>query len=333
MAPYHAPSHDGSYSTPLPLRNNCNNQDDVIFSLTERLRERDSQVRQLSIENEELEHQLLQLQSLNNPTNNELNHAYEELLSHLKEREEAFQSESKKQNDRLRELEKENGKLKDKLQTSRKLLDEQEKQMTIMEDERDEDMESIQRRLHVTMGENREKDRQIAMLEEMVDSLELEADEAKEKQVEDKDLLARVGERLEGYRQNQQDLMKENEALHKRVETQHELLKEKDEELVQMERFRDQREDELTEDLEQMRGRLNEFVKYGRMALEEREEEIHLLYQQCEAYEEIIDEADYVTYEQRADLKEKKREIEQLSLAIEKVQNQGFLSQLDNLCR
>ena len=107
-----------------------------------------------------------------------------------------------------------------------------------------------------------------------------------------------------------------------------------------MERFRDQREEELTEDLEAMRVRMHEIVDYGRIAIAEREEEIHLLYRQCETYEDIIDEADYITYEQRADLRAKKREIEELSRAIE-IRNQhsqsnnesGWLMQLDQMCR
>ena len=66
--------------------------------------------------------------------------------------------------------------------------------------------------------------------------------------------------------------------------------------------------------------------------MKDREEEIHLLYRQCEQYEDIIDEAEYATYEQRADLRAKKREIEELSMAIEKVQNAGLFGQLDQMC-
>ena len=63
--------------------------------------------------------------------------------------------------------------------------------------------------------------------------------------------------------------------------------------------------------LERMPRRHNAFVDSQGITSEDREEEIHLLYRQCEKYEDIINEAEYVTYEQRADLKVKKREIEE----------------------
>jgi len=63
-----------------------------------------------------------------------------------------------------------------------------------------------------------------------------------------------------------------------------------------------------------MHRRHNAFVDSQGIALEDREEEIHLLYRKCEKYEDIIDEAEYVTYEQSADLRAKKREIEELAM-------------------
>mmetsp|Transcript_41850 Transcript_41850/g.76499 ORF Transcript_41850/g.76499 Transcript_41850/m.76499 type:complete len:339 (-) Transcript_41850:70-1086(-) len=321
MAPY-APSFD-SYTTPP---RNCN-QEEVIFSLTERLRERESEIRQLRQDRSELENQLI---LRGNPVK-KLDAAYEDLLAHVKQREEEFRLESQKQEERERGLERENRKLKDKVHSSRKLLDEQEKNLSLIEKETDDDLEMMRERLHVVMGENEEKNQQIMMLEDMVDSLTIEAEQFNKRGNEDQSLLARLGERVESYRHDQDELQAANEELQNRVEGQRYLLKEKEDEIVEMERFRHQREDELTNEIEDMRRRHNDFVDSQAIALEDREEEIHLLYRQCEKYEDIIDEAEYVTYEQRADLKAKKGEIEELSMAIEKVQNAGLFGQLDKM--
>ena len=352
MAPYNASSFDGSGSFLASPPVNCS--EDVIFSLTERLREHDAEIRQLKKENAALQSQL-HLHGNLSRHDIKIDVEYEELLAHLKQREEVFRMDTKKQEKRVDGLEKENCKLKKKLNTSRQLLDDQEKTMSIMENEREDGMDRME---HAALGEIREKEDQITMLHEkmtmlediveekheqiamLADQMSLELTSAKESEEADKELLARLGERIEEYRQDQQIIEKEKEELQTRVETQYQLLKEKDEELIQMERFRDQRQEELTEDLEAMRIRINEIVDYGQIAIGEREEEIHLLYRQCETYEDIIDEADYITYEQRADLRVKKQEIEELSRAIE-IRNQhsqsntepGWLTHLDQMCR
>ena len=51
--------------------------------------------------------------------------------------------------------------------------------------------------------------------------MSLELTSAKESEVEDKELLARLGERIEEYRQDQQIIEKEKEELLTRVETQY----------------------------------------------------------------------------------------------------------------
>jgi len=160
------PSFD-SYTTP-PIGNNCN-KEDVIFSLTERLRARDSEIRQLKHENSELENQL---NLRGNPI--QLDVAYEELLSHLKSREADFRLETKKQEERQRDVERENRKLKDKIHASRKKMDELDRNSSMIRKETHQDVDELRQRLHISMGENQEKTRQIEDLEDMVDGLTAE---------------------------------------------------------------------------------------------------------------------------------------------------------------
>ena len=270
--------------------------------------------------------------------------AYEDLLKHLKEREENFRLETKKQEDKIRDLERDNRTLLDKEQASRQLL---EKEVSAIEKDMNGELETLRQRLSIVTAGNQEKDRKIARLEELADGLSMES---KEKEAEDKALLARLGDRVERYRhdnhvledanKNQCQLLKgreeeisvlaaENDKLQQRVDTQRHLLREKEDEISQLEAICEQRDD----DLGKMRRLYNEVIQAQRGALEEREQEIDLLFAQCKRYEDIIDEAEYITYDQKSNLKAKKREIEQLSLAIERIENTGgLLSKLDNMC-
>ena len=80
MAPY-APASDGSADGSFAAAS-AKDDESILFSLTERLREREDEVRQLRRENQDLEKQLLLQGKV------KLDVAYEELLNHLKQREE-----------------------------------------------------------------------------------------------------------------------------------------------------------------------------------------------------------------------------------------------------
>lgn len=94
----------------------------------------------------------------------------------------------------------------------------------------------------------------------------------------------------------------------------------------------DQREDDLTDDIDRMSHNLRGIIQSQREALNDKDEEIRLLYQMTLAHEGIIDEAEYVTHTQRTTIKAKQKEVEDLSVAIERVQNKGLFSVLDNMC-
>lgn len=348
MAPYHP--FGGSTFTPdtTPYHPSFNDStyddrpkyEEVILSLTERLRERESEVRLLREENSELQNQL---RLRGKPIN--LDAAYEDLLAHLKQREANFYSESMKREERQQNLEKEICKLKDKAHASRKLLDEQEMHISLIEKDGDDQLERIlsikkkadseltkmQNQLDAAMSDNKEKHLRIIKLKDEVHSLLIETDHGKQREIEDRETLAQLLERVNNHTRDQYDLERINEDLQSRLEMQRRLLREKEDEILNVERSRDERENLLKDDLERMSNRLNEIIETKRKTSQDQQEIIHLLYQQIDRYQAIIDEADYVSHEQRSALLASKKKIELLSTAIERVQSSGFLSRLDKL--
>jgi hypothetical protein len=57
-----------------------------------------------------------------------------------------------------------------------------------------------------------------------------------------------------------------------------------------------------------------------------------MLKRYIEKYEDILDEAEHVSHEQRRGLRAREDRISELSMAIEKRENADFLSQFDKLC-
>ena len=80
----------------------------------------------------------------------------------------------------------------------------------------------------------------------------------------------------------------------------------------------------MSDDLNRMSNGMNDIIETQQKNLQDQEEIIYLLYQKVDRYQAIIDDADYVSQEQR-------NAIESLSTEIERVQNSGFLSQLDKM--
>jgi len=310
--PYHPSFEDGIYDAQPKHK-------EVALSLTERLRERESEVRLLRQENWELQNQL---RLRGNPIN--LDVAYEDLLAHLKEREANFHSESMEHAERQRNLEKEIRKLKDKSHASRKLLDDQEMQISLMEkegedqhkhilsikEEANNELSKMQKQLDAVVNDNNEKHLRIVELLN-------EADHGKQREIEDQEMLARLADRIDNHAHDRDNLERINEDLQRRLEIQRHLLREKEDEILH-------RENMLSDDLNRMSYGLNEIIETQQKNLQDQEEIIHFLYQKIDRYQAIIDDADYVTQEQR-------NEIKSLSTEIERVQNSGFLSQLDKM--
>lgn len=317
--PYHPSFEDGIYDAQPK-------HEEVALSLTERLRERESEVRLLRQENWDLQNQL---RLRGNPIN--LDVAYEDLLAHLKEREANFHSESTEHAERQRNLEKEIRKLKDKSHASRKLLDDQEMQISLMEKEGEDqhkhissikkeannELSKMQKQLDAVVNDNNEKHLRIV-------ELLIEADHGKQREIEDQEMLARLADRIDNHAHDRDNLERINEDLQRRLEVQRHLLREKEDEILHVERSRDERENMLSDDLNRMSNGMNEIIETQQKNLQDQEEIIHLLYQKVDRYQAIIDDADYVTQEQR-------NAIESLSTEIERVQNSGFLSQLDKM--
>jgi chromosome segregation ATPase len=181
------------------------------------------------------------------------------------------------------------------------------------------------------MKENHEKSQNIMELENMVECLTIEAERNDEERIADKALIDRLTGLVEKFERGQDELECMNEEMQNRLDTLRRMIEDKEAELRDVERSCDERKGELLDDSDRMRRQLNEIIANQRYVLESKEEEIHLLKMQVCKYEDIIDEAEYVTQEQRFALMENKREIEKLSSAIERVQNTGLLSQLDKM--
>jgi chromosome segregation ATPase len=172
---------------------------------------------------------------------------------------------------------------------------------------------------------------EISELKNEVQNLLDEIDHGKQREIEDREMLANLAERLDNHVIAQDELERMNEELQSRLEMQRHLLREKDDEFTHVERTCEEREKVFIDDIDRLNHRLNEIIGANQKILQEKEEKIHLLYEQIDKYEAIIDEADYVTHEQRNALLASNEEIKSLSKAIDKVHNSGILSQLDNM--
>ena len=167
------------------------------------------------------------------------------------------------------------------------------------------------------MNDNNEKHLRIV-------ELLIEADHGKQREIEDQEMLARLADRIDNHAHDRDNLELINEDLQRRLEIQRHLLREKEDEILHVERSRDERENILSDDLNRMSNGMNDIIETQQKNLQDQEEIIHFLYQKIDRYQAIIDDADYVTQEQR-------NEIKSLSTEIERVQNSGFLSQLDKM--
>lgn len=318
MAPYH-PSFDGSGSSRSRYehRHSFNAQD----KHEERLRQSEAEVRLIQDENFQLKSQIHSGGRSVSVT--KLDAAYDDPC------EASFYTESMKLMEQQRNLEKEVHKLKDKAHLSRKLLDDQEKHISFMEKKElssknsaKNERKMLQEQLDFALHDNEEKQMEIDELKNEIQNLLDEIDHRKQKEDEDREIIDNLVERLGNHAIDQDELERMNEELQSRLELQRNLLREMDDELVHVERTRAEREEVFIDNIERLSHRL---------IIQETEEKMHSLYQQIDKYETILDEADYVTHEQRNALLASNEEVKSLSTAIDKVHNSGFLSQLDKM--
>ena len=319
-----------------------NSQEDVIFSLTDRLRECESELREMKQEKSALENQL-RLRG----KKKQLEFAYEELLTRFNEREEEIKVVTRENEEllvRQRELEIVNRKLQQTIESQRHLLGEQEEEVFEREKEIDSDFRRMRRQLdnaiesrHIALEENEDKKRQIISLEKVVEHLTKEVDHYKDKEKEAKSLLAHLSERVEEFRyaseKNENLMYKQEEELRlmsrknrELLERQHEfeqiirdlqndldsqqcLLREKEEEFSK----------ELNYDLQQLRHHLSSIIESQRTVLDEKDDEIRRLSKELDYFEGIAEDA---TQSERS----KENEINQL-----REENTRLLNQINNL--
>ena len=259
---------------------------EIIFDLKERLERREEEFRAMAQLNEEL------LKS-----NNEL----EIGNSELKETVESLQDTVAEQQCLLVEQEEKFASI-DRYNSER-------------EDEINEQLDMMRRKLKIaTQTKNNvldgmdEKDQQIISLETMVDHLTNEVGHYKEEQKEARTLLIRMQGRVEEFRFSSQKrdrfldeqeealrfLSRDNEKLVQRqlelqttVDAQNLLLEQRDEEIVCLDKYCHQREQEIKDDMDRMRMRLKKAVKSRHFALAEDDEQIQQLAMEVDHYESV----------------------------------------------
>jgi len=283
MAPYPGLSSSGSYA-PSALGYH-DKKDDILLQLTDRLRERE-------------------LRS-NLPLH--LDVAYEELLAHCKEREEEFKKATEQHERESRDLENKCHNLEEKLEKQRRMLDKYEQEVADEAHEMENEIRMMHHRLEMAVDEIVEKDKEILYLENMVARLRVENDRLLDTEDEDKALIARLGKRVE----NIEELGMLNFQLEETLKGQQKLLRKKDEELNKYTQLHQ-------EEMKNMELRLHQVIDLQRADLQERESEIIMLRQDIEKYEDILNEADYVTNEQRLELRAREECIDKLSVDIER---------------
>jgi chromosome segregation ATPase len=316
MAPYTGMS--SSWSLSSSTKGYRDKKDDVLLQLTDRLREREDELRQVCRERDRLEDQL-QLRG-NLPLH--LDVAYEELLAHCKKREEEFEKAIEQHERESRALENKCHALEEKLEKQHRMLDDYEQEVTDERVEMKNEIMKSHKQLDIAAGEIAKKDKQISSLENMVERLKVENDRLLDIEDDDKKLISHMSKQIQDIK----ELEMLNFQLEERFERQEMLLRKKDEALDNYTKFHQ-------DELKNMELRLHEVIDLQHKDLQERDEEIIMLKRDIEKYEDILNEADHVTHEQRRELRAREERIDQLYFAIERSQNSGLLSHLDKMCR
>jgi len=315
MSPYNGLSLSGSFAS--SARGYRDSKDDVVFQLSERLREREDELHQVCRERDRLEDQLKLRGNL--PVH--LDVAYEELLAHCKQREEEHKQAAEQHQREKLELEKKCQNLEDKLEEQTRAIDKYEQEIAGERDEVENEIRKFHHQLEIAAEEVEEKEQDILSLENMVNRLKAENDRLLDREEDDKVIIARISKRVE----NAKELEMLNFRLEERLEGREEQLIQKDEDLnnyIQLHQ----------DEIKNMELRLHKVIDLQSKDLQQRDREIIMLKRSIQKYEDILDEADYITREQRLSLKEREERIGELSMAIERSQNSDFLSRFDKLC-
>jgi len=351
MAPYTGLSLSGSFAS--STKGYRDSKDDVVFQLTERLREREDELRQVCRDRDRLEDQLKLRGNL--PVH--LDVAYEELLVHCKEREEEYkkateqhQRETLALEDKCHDLEDKCHDLEEKLEEQTRMFDKYEQEITDERDDMENEIRKCHHQLELAVEEIEEKEKHMISLETVVDRLKIENDRLLDRVEEDKAVIAQIGKRVDTVK----ELEMLNFQLEERLERCEELLGKKDEDLnncirlhqdkmkdmeLRLHKVVDLKDEDLNnyiqlhqDELKNMEHRLHKVIDMQRRDLQERDREVIMLTRDIEKYEDILEQADYVTREQRDGLRARQERIDELSMAIEKRENSDLFSHLDKFC-
>mmetsp|Transcript_32757 Transcript_32757/g.78223 ORF Transcript_32757/g.78223 Transcript_32757/m.78223 type:complete len:336 (+) Transcript_32757:74-1081(+) len=313
----------------------------TIFELTERLSRAESEVNRLRKTNEALESQLA--------LRGHLDSSYQELLDHVKQSDEEHRLERIELSDRYLQLELKNERLIEAIEEQRTLLGDQEEDIAQMRRREHTDAERMQHQIELVREGNSDLSLQNDRLRAENNQMGVEISRLEADLRDEQDSGCRQATKIQHLQQNEIELENEiarhqanisifQDQIQQLREENRQLREENEVAVMSSERYREHREDVLNQRVvdvaESARQTLDDVAESARQTLNERDKEIELLNRQMDRYEDILDEADFVTHEQQTALKQNKQEIVRLSKAIERIQatESGFLAKLDRLC-
>jgi chromosome segregation ATPase len=319
MAPFNpstpnapSPSYDVSpsdyyFSTPkyTAAPSSYSNHHAMIEALTQQLREKEMELRLLSQDNNVLEEQL---RHKRHPST--LESAYEDLLAHSNKRDDEFRV-LQRHNDELmtryNELETKCNSLEHTANSQLRLLDEQDGEMTVMQKQFDklrfQLMGAIESE-NITAYEKDERTRDVISLENLVERLAREVEFHKNKEIEAMSFQTQLKDRLEEF----------NSVSHRTGA----IMDEQEREIRKLTKANKELQREMSAQNMRMQKQAEENGKVKRMLsklgneLDEKDKEITSLSWAIERYEDIVEKAEHITFEQSRKMRAKGEEIDLL---------------------
>lgn len=330
MPPYDyrfTPSSEYQYESPpssycmhqpnRPCTEDYTNRDAIISSLVEKLADREAEIRKLSSENSSLENKLKRCkQTIKQETTKceELENAYEELMERFNEQEEELKVVSQR-NDEMLGRQQELEIVCSNLQNA---VDVREEDLSVMKNELDLARSQL---THAMDAHSHNRNRDICSLENKLDDLQKEVEFYKIKaheaeslhyhlsnrEMELKSILKENNEMLEEQEKEIGFLTKKNRFLENEGEVQRSMLEEQEKDITS---------------LKEILVKLNNVIKSQDIDLGKKDNTILQLSLDIERYENIVEEAEYVAWEQHRKIKAETQNIEKMSTEIEHLKDE-----------
>lgn len=309
-SPHYIPSLNHSSS-------DYSNRDAIISSLMEKLADREAEIRKLTSENSKLEGKLNHQKQMSTDEKNkieELESAREKLNEKLVEREEDLRVASQRNNQLIRrqqELEM----ICSELQNA---VDAREEELSAVENELKVACDHLTRAVE---SERHARNLDVSTLEDKMEDLlkdvgfyKVQVQEAKavqhhlaNREDELKSLLKENTLLLEQQEEVINMLSKKNRGLEHDVELQISMLEEQEQDVA---------------NLKQMLVKLNNVIKSQDVDLTHKDHAIQQMLRDIERYEDIVEEAEHVTWEQRRRIKAESQHVQDMSKEMEQLKDE-----------